>query len=67
MKAVINADGVVDSTSVVVLTGIRRDLDAAAVRLVREASFWPACIGPNPTRVLARIPIDFGMKETGQK
>jgi len=59
MALIINADGTVDSQSVVVVHRVHPELDAAAVRWVRSALYWPACVEVQSVRVRVLVPVEF--------
>ncbi len=59
LEFVVNADGTVAPGSVVVVEPSKMGLDAAAVQVVKQASFWPGCRFEDAVRVRVRLRLDW--------
>lgn len=59
VAAVANADGSIDSASVVVVHSVAPALDREARRWVTGLTLWPACRGGHAVRVRLAVPVDF--------
>jgi TonB family protein len=59
VAGVINADGTIDSQSVVVSRTLDPALDSEAVLSMRTAMFWPGCIEGHGVRVRIVMPFTF--------
>lgn len=64
VAAVANADGTVDSASVVVIHGVAPSLDSEARRWVTGLTLWPACRGGHAVRVRLAVPVEFALGQT---
>ena len=59
VSLIVNASGLTDPSSIVMVQSVTPDLDAEARRWVDRAVFWPGCLASRPVRVRVLIPIDF--------
>ncbi len=59
VELVVRADGTPDQSSVQVVQSRDAGLDAAAVKWIRRASFWPACRNGQPVTARFAQPVDF--------
>jgi TonB family protein len=56
---IVDATGLINPSSIVLVQRVHPDLDAEARRWVDHASFWPGCLSGRPVRVRVLIPVDF--------
>ena len=59
LSFIVNKDGTVDTSSVVVVEPQGSALESEAVRVVKKATFSPACRDHNAVRVRVQIPMHF--------
>lgn len=59
VSILVGPDGVPDSTGMRVVSGHDERLDSLAVRIMKRARFWPACLGDDAVRFRAVQPITF--------
>ena len=59
VSAIIGFDGKTEPSSVQVVHRVDSDLDREAVRYVRAAAFFPACVAGRAVRVHVSIPVEF--------
>jgi TonB family protein len=59
VSTVVNSDGTLDQSSIVVVESVHPLLDAEAKRFVSESRLWPACRSGQPVRVRMNVPVVF--------
>lgn len=59
LALVVGADGTPEESSLQIVQSVDAALDREAVRVIRSASFWPACREGRPVRARVAQPVDF--------
>jgi len=65
LEFVVNADGTVDSASVVVVSSDRPAFERPALDAIKQSRFRPAMMGGEPAAVRIRQPINFSVVKPG--